>query len=85
MLREKRSKLPPGMVPAMLTEEAAAEYCQISLALFRTTCPVKPRDMRKGHGDKPCLRWSVAKLNRWLEDDDTPAGRFDDMLGKLGT
>lgn len=81
----KASRLPHNLPPLMLTEEAAAEYCGVSLVLFRATCPVKPRNMAKGLERSPCWRWNAARLREWLDRDEPAAGSgFDAMLEELG-
>ena len=48
-----------------LQRQGAAEYCGISLSVFRRTCPVRGLPL-PGRGKRPIMLWRVVDLDAWL-------------------
>jgi len=57
----KTAALPEGLIPRLLSRQAAAAYCGVSPGVFEANVPVPP--VRVGHQK----RWDRAALDAWLD------------------
>lgn len=54
---------PAGRSVRLVKQCGAAEYCGVSVAVFKRSCPVKPINL--GH-QTPILRWDLVDLDFWI-------------------